>query len=149
MTMIDRTRQWGIAWVTLAIAVALHVTDEATSGFLPFYNSAVGSLRNAFPWIPLPTFSFPVWLGGLIAGVLLLLTLSPLVFAGRKIFRPISYFLGVLMTLNALGHIGGSIYYGTLVPGALSSPILLVAAIALLLFTHRVRRNATESPAPD
>jgi hypothetical protein len=141
MTAMDRITQWGIAWVALTIAIALHVTDEAVTGFLPLYNSIVESLRDSYAWIPLPTFGFATWITGLTIGVLLLLGLSPLVFAGKRIFRPISYFLGFLMTLNALGHIGGSIYLGTFAPGVASSPILFLAAIALLVATHRVRRD--------
>ena len=78
-----------------------------------------------------------MWLGGLMAGVILLLGLSPLVYAGKPVFRPISYFLGTLMTLNALGHIGGSIYLGTLAPGVISSPVLLLAAVALVIAAAR------------
>lgn len=63
--------------------------------------------------------------------------LAPLAFAGKSILRPVAYFLGVLMTLNALAHIGGSIYLGAVAPGALSSPVLLLAAIALLVTTRR------------
>ncbi len=136
----DPIRQWGYAWVAMALALALHVADEATSGFLPLYNSLVRSLRDDLPWMPLPMFSFPAWLGGLTAGVAFLLALSPLVFAGKKALRPLSYFLGVLMTLNALGHIAGSFYLGALAPGALSSPVLLVAALALLIATARAGR---------
>lgn len=85
MTAHDRNRQWGFAWMALAIAVALHVMDEAMTGFLPLYNSVVESLRDSYLWIPLPTFSFSVWITGLSIGVLLLLALSPLVFAGNRI----------------------------------------------------------------
>lgn len=135
-----RIQQWGIAWVALSVAVGLHVADEATSEFLPLYNSIAETIRGSYPWIPLPTFTFSVWLIGLTVGVLILFFLSPMVFAGNLIFRPISYFLGVLMTLNALAHIGGSIYLGALAPGVLSSPVLLLAAIALLVTTRRVRQ---------
>ena len=145
MTAHDRNRQWGFAWVALAIAIALHVVDEAITGFLPLYNSIVASLRGSYSWIPLPTFSFSVWITGLAIGVLLLLALSPLVFAGNRIFRPIAFFLGILMILNALGHIGGSILLGTLAPGVVSSPILLLAATALLIATYRVRLSKTDS----
>jgi hypothetical protein len=138
---ITRTKQWGIAWVALTVALGLHVADEAITDFLPLYNSIAGTIRETYRWIPLPTFSFSVWLKGLIAGILFLLSLSPFVFAGNLIFRPISYFLGVLMTLNALTHIGGSIYLGELAPGALSSPFLLISAIALLVTTRRVRHE--------
>jgi hypothetical protein len=142
MAATGHTRQWGIAWVALAVAIALHVTDEASTGFLPLYNSSVESIRAVVPWLPLPTFSFPVWLGGLCAGIVLLLALSPLVFAGRRIFRPISYFLGVLMIMNSLGHIGASVYTSSLAPGTISSPVLLLASIALIVTTRRVGRDA-------
>ncbi len=148
MTTTSRTRQWGMAWVFLALAIALHVTDEALTGFLPLYNSIVESLRESYPWVPLPTFSFPVWLTGLVIGVLVLLCLSPLVFGGSAFLRPVSYVLGVLMTGNALGHIGASIYWGILAPGVLSSPILLLAALALLINTDRDRRSARDLRPP-
>ncbi len=139
MTVHDRNKHWGYAWVALVVAIALHVADEAVTGFLPLYNSVVTSSRDSYPWLPLPTFSFSVWITGLIIGVLLLLALSPLVFNGNRIIRPIAFFLGVLMIFNGLGHIGGSIYLGSVAPGAVSSPILLLAAIALLVTTHRAR----------
>lgn len=126
--------------MALAIALGLHLIDEALTGFLPLYNSIVASLRETFAWVPLPTFSYSNWLAGLVAGIALLLGLSPLAFAGNPYLRPIAYFLGVLMTLNALAHIVGSIYSGTLVPGSLSSPVLLIAAVLLLRTTHRVRQ---------
>jgi hypothetical protein len=134
-----RTKQWGIAWVTLSIALALHVADEAITDFLPLYNFIATSVRESYPWIVLPTFTFSTWLTGLVIGIAALLLLSPLVFAGNPVLRPVSYFLGVLMTLNALAHIAGSIYLGALAPGVLSSPILLVAALALLITTWRLR----------
>ena len=138
-----RIKQWGWAWVALSITVGLHVADEAANGFLPLYNSIVQTIRESYPWIPLPTFTFSVWLGGLIVGVIALLFMSPMVFAGNLLFRPVSYILGVLMTLNALTHIGGSIYFGALVPGALSSPVLLLSAVALLTTTYRVHHSAS------
>jgi hypothetical protein len=136
----ERTRQWGLAWVALVVALALHVADEALTGFLPRYNAVVLSLRDTYGWVPLPTFSFSEWLTGLIIGVVLLLCLSPLVFAGTKLLRPVSYFLGALMALNALGHLGASLYLGALAPGALSSPLLFVAAVALVTTTFRAGR---------
>lgn len=138
----SRTKQWGWAWLALAVSLGLHVADEATTGFLPLYNSFVGNLREAHPWLLIPTFSFSGWLTGLIVGVLALICLSPLVFAGKQLFRPVAYCLGLLMTLNALAHIGISVYVRELAPGALSAPILLLAAVALLVTTHRVRHGA-------
>jgi hypothetical protein len=45
------------------------VTDEALTGFLPVYNGIVERIRAGHSWIPLPTFTFPVWLGGLAGNV--------------------------------------------------------------------------------
>lgn len=139
MQITKQTTKWGIAWVALVIALALHVVDEAAMDFLPFYNSLVMSLRNAYGWIPLPTFSYSVWIIGLAVGLLLLLALSPFFFAGKRYLRPLAFFLGLLMVANALGHIGMSIYLGEAVPGVFSSPVLLVASVVLLVTTYGLR----------
>jgi hypothetical protein len=136
---LPATQRWGMAWIGLAAALGLHVTDEALTGFLPLYNGMVRSMRDAAPWLPLPTFTFPVWLGGLVLLVVVLFALSPLVFRGARWLRPVSYFLGTVMTANALGHCGASIALRRLAPGVLSSPVLLVAAVALLISTRRTR----------
>jgi hypothetical protein len=138
-TMARRIAQWRAAWVGLAVALGLHVTDEALTGFLPVYNQAVEGIRADHRWVPLPTFTFPVWLGGLILGVLLLLALTPAVSRGARWIRVVSLILGMLMTGNALGHIGASVYRGKLAPGVYSSPLLLTAAVALLVTASRAR----------
>jgi len=134
-----RIRQWRTAWICLALAIAVHVTDEALTGFLPVYNGIVEGLRTRHPWVPLPTFTFPVWLGGLVLGVLLLLALTPFVSRGRGWIRVVSLILGTLMLGNALGHLGASIYWGRVAPGAYSSLVLLIAALALLVTAGRAR----------
>ena len=134
-----RIRQWRTAWISLALAIAVHVTDEALTGFLPVYNGIVEGLRTRHPWVPLPTFTFPVWLGGLVLGVLLLLALTPFVSRGRGWIRVVSLILGTLMLGNALGHLGASIYWGRVAPGAYSSLVLLIAALALLVTAGRAR----------
>lgn len=62
-------RRFGWAW--LALALALHVTDEALTGFLRVYNPAVRTIRSYVPLLPLPAFTFRIWLGGLILGICL------------------------------------------------------------------------------
>lgn len=64
--MATRLAPWRTAWVSLALALALglHVTDETLTGFLPVYNGVVEEIRARHPWVMLPTFTFPVWLGG-------------------------------------------------------------------------------------
>jgi hypothetical protein len=137
--MTTPVRRWRNAWIGLALALALHVTDEALSGFLVLYNSIAGEIRAAYPWLPIPVFSFPIWLGGLVAGIVLLLVLTPLVARGSRWLRTVSLVLGVLMIGNAAGHIGMSVYQSRLAPGVLSSPVLLVAAIALVVTAARAR----------
>ena len=75
-----RTRRFGIAWVAFALALAVHVTDEATHNFLAVYNPSVLAIRARLPFLPIPTFTFGVWISLLIAGIVLLLCLSPLAF---------------------------------------------------------------------
>ncbi len=137
MTTASRIAQWRAAWVGLAVALGLHVTDEALTGFLPVYNGVVESLRVNHPWVPLPTFAFPVWLGGLILGVALLFALTPVVSRRAHWIRVASVVLGVMMAGNALGHLGASLYWGRLAPGVYSSPLLLMAAVALLATAFR------------
>jgi hypothetical protein len=131
-------RLWGFTWLGLGTALALHVIDEALTGFLPLYNSIVTEIRDSYPWFPMPTFTFPVWIGGLITAILILFLLSPSVFAGRRWLRYISYPLSVLMILNGLAHIGASVYWGILAPGVYSSPFLLLAAAALLVASFKL-----------
>lgn len=125
-------KQFGLAWILLAVALALHVTDEALTDFLSVWNPLATAVRERVPFLPLPIFTFRVWLTGLILGVLLLLALSPLAFRGARWLVPLAYFLGILMVANGLGHIAGSFYLGRLMPGVYSSPFLLAAAVYLL-----------------
>lgn len=137
--MARRIRQWRSAWVGLACAIAIHVTDEALTGFLGVYNRTVGRVRTRFPWLPLPTFTFTVWLTGLTVGVLLLLGLTPLISRGGRSVRIASLVLGVLMAGNAVAHVGASLYWGRFAPGVFSAPLLLIAACALLVTAWRAR----------
>jgi len=126
-------RRLGLAWVAFALALALHVADEATHDFLSTYNPSVRAIRARLPFLPLPTFTFGVWLALLIAGILLLLCLSPFAFRGRRWLRMASLPLGIVVgVLNASLHIGSSIYLHRWMPGVYSSPILLLAALYLL-----------------
>jgi hypothetical protein len=139
-------RNFGRAWAALALALALHVADEAANDFLSVYNPAAAAIRDRFPFLPLPVFTFPVWLGGLIAAVVILLALSPLACRGARWLRALSVPYGALMLLNGLGHTASSVYYGRLMPGVYSAPVLL-AASGYLLYCGSVLRSATISRA--
>jgi len=130
----------GWAWLALAVALTLHVLDEALTGFLSVYNPTVLAMKRRLSWFPMPVFTFIPWLAGLILGVGLMLALTPWAFSNAPWIRPLAYFLVVVMTLNGLGHIAGTIFGRTVssvrfrrpMPGFYSSPLLLWASIYLL-----------------
>jgi hypothetical protein len=134
-----RVAQWRMAWAGQAFAIAIHVVDEAWNDFLAFYNPAVSGLRADYPWAPLPMFTFDQWIVGLILGVLILIGLTPFVSPGRPWIRLLSYALALLMIVNALSHTLISIWLDEPIPGAFSSPVLLVTAVCLLVTTWRAR----------
>ena len=142
-------RRFGMAWVTFAFALAVHVTDEATHDFLSTYNPSVRAIRARLPFLPLPTFSFRVWLALLIAGIVLLFCLSPLTFRGvswlRVLARPLAVVVGVF---NATLHIASSFYFHRWMPGVYNSPLLLFAAIWLLV-NSRGQREIINAPLCD
>ncbi len=120
--------RFGRAWVAMAIVIALHVMDEAATGFLAFYNPLVRSLRARLPFLPLPTFTFGLWLAGLALGVALLLVLARPAFRGSRWIVRAALPLAVLMFANGLGHIAASFFLGRLAPGVYSAPLLLAAS---------------------
>ena len=117
-----------VAWMLMMSAVAIHVFDETITNFLPFYNELVLEFRERFRFFPFPTFTFGKWLGGLIAAIVIGFALTPIVKRGGGLIRVLVIALGIIMITNALGHILGSIYFGRLLPGFWSSPLLLLSA---------------------
>lgn len=139
----------GVAWVNLALALALHVLDEAVHGFLSYWNPAAQAIRERLSFVGPPTFSFEVWLTGLILGVILLLALSPLAFRRARPMRPLALALSVLMVLNAGTHFTWSLARGEAVPGTYSSPVLLAAALLLLVAAVRNWKPSNSRRSPD
>ncbi len=133
------SRQLGWAWLALTLTVALHVADEAAHDFLSVYNPSVAAIRQRLPFLPLPTFTFQVWLTGLGLAVLGLLALSPFAFRRRRWTVRMSYPFAGLMFANGLGHIGSSLYVGHLMPGVWTSPLLLFASGWLFLSARRTK----------
>jgi len=145
--------RWALAWAALTVAFALHVLDEATNDFLSWYNPIAADLRRRLgqDFFP-PVFTFPIWLGGLCAAILLLGALTPLLRMRRPWLIALAYAYAAIHLLNGVVHISVSIANGFIAPGALSSPILLAAALWLLVETNAVRRQsagaALQVPAP-
>lgn len=120
----------------LCAALAIHVADEALTDFLTFQNSSVLALRERYPSLPIPIFAFEVWISLLIFAVVALTAVSYFVWHGRWAMRPISYAFAGFMFLNGLLHIAISIYLGQLTSGVYTSPLLLVASVALIIATR-------------
>lgn len=127
------------AWLMLVGALALHVLDEAATGFLDFYNPLVLAIRSRIAWFPMPTFTFGPWLAGLIVGTVVLAALAPAVRRGAPGTRAACWVLSGIMWLNGMGHLVGSLYFARWLPGATSAPLLLVASALLALRTHKRR----------
>ena len=132
-----KLRRW--VWLVFCAAIALHVIDEALTGFLAVYNPTVMVLRGRWVWFPMPVFRFETWLSGLVAGVLLLLLLTPLATRAPRWFRIPARVLSVLMMLNACGHILFTVLGRTVAevtfrrpaPGFWSSLLLLPVSVWL------------------
>jgi len=141
---------FGRAWFALTVAFALHVVDEAATGFLDVYNPTVIALRSRWGWFPMPTFGFREWLVGLILTVGLCFALTPLAARGVRWLRPLAWLYAVIQILNALGHTLGTILGHTVAtvtfsrpaPGFYSSPFLLIGSIWLIV---RLRQTAIPS----
>jgi len=125
--------QFGLAWLALCLAFAIHVADEALTDFLAVYNPAVRAIRARFPFLPLPTFTFRVWLTGLVLAVAVLASLAPFAFRGAPWMPPMAYAFGIVMAGNGLLHLAGSVYLRKAMPGVYSAPLLVAAAVYLLV----------------
>jgi hypothetical protein len=136
---------WGPSWITLAIAIALHVWDEAAHDFLAVYNPLVAAIRDRLPFLPLPTFTFRLWLTGLVLGILIMLSMSVFAFRGTRWFRPPSFALAILMIANGLIHTIGSAYYAKAMPGLYSSPVLIASSVWLLIQLRQTSRSCASS----
>lgn len=130
---MNPAEQFGLAWITMGLAITLHVADEAMTEFLPVYNAAVVKFRKRIPFLPPPTFTFGLWLGGSCLGIVAELALSPMAFHGNRTMILVSYPLAVIMFGNGIGHIAGSLYGRRWMPGVYSSPVLLLASVFLFL----------------
>jgi hypothetical protein len=138
---------FGKEWFALCVVLAIHIVDEASTGFLAVYNPTVTILRQHWGWFPLPPMGMQEYLivHILICGALFCLT--PVASRGTVALRPWAWAYAVIMFLNGLGHTIGTVLGHTLAavrfarpaPGFYSSPLLFAASIWLML---RLRRTA-------
>jgi hypothetical protein len=121
----------GPAWLALTVALAGHVVDEVVTDFLSIYNPLVSAARERWVWFPMPTFTFAVWLAGLIVLVGVLLSLTPLAYRGAAPMRVAAYPYAAIMLLNGGGHLAASVYFWRWMPGTTTAPLLLVTSVWL------------------
>jgi hypothetical protein len=144
----------GVAWIMMWVALAIHVTDEALTGFLSVYNPTVLALRAKLGFWPMPTFEFREWLIALSVGIIILATLSPFAFRNARWIRPIFFFVAIVAgLLNATGHTIATISGHTVdtvrfprpAPGFYSSPLLIIVSIYALVQLRRTKSLQSHS----
>lgn len=129
------------AWVALTVAFALHVVDEASTGFLNVYNPTVAALRDRWNWFPMPLFGFREWLVGLIVAVAVCSTFTPVAARNARWLRPLAWIYALIMLFNSFGHtivtiLGHTVEAITVsrpAPGFYSSPLLLIGSVWLIV----------------
>ena len=129
------------AWIILTVALTLHVLDEALNDFLSIYNPLVALINQRMGFSFFPIFSTTKWLTGLMIGIIILFGFSFFAYREKKWILSLSYFYGVLMLLNGLGHFLGSLYYSKLIAGIYTSPLLLGGSIYLIWSTTRTIKS--------
>lgn len=139
MNPLPHNLDFGLAWIAFAVAVALHVADEATHDFLGVYNPNALAVRRRlhvsfFPPVFTPR-SFAVSLSSAVA---LLFLLSPLAFHRAHWLLVTAIPLAILVGLsNGCLHLGASVFYRRWMPGVFTAPLLLLAGFWLLWSSYR------------
>ncbi len=131
----------GPPWLALCFALAIHVWDETVHDFLSVYNPNVERLREKIPLLPIPTFTYEVWLVGLIGGIAMLSVLSLPAWRNNRWVLRGAYVFAAIMFANGLWHTAGSIVLARWLPGVISSPLLLIASVWLFVRVRAVRRE--------
>ena len=142
---LDLKNRLAWAWVGLCLTLAIHVTDETLTDFLEFYNPTVSAIREQIPFLPIPTFQFEIWITGLGVGVLILLGLSVFAFRRAGWMIPFAFILSSLMLMNGALHICGSLYFGQMIPGVYSSPLLMAAAGYLFYAASKAKKTWSQN----
>jgi len=137
----------GLPWLILCLSLAIHVAEEALTGFLPAYNLAARAIRGLFPFLPIPTLSLAGWLFATIGLVAALTALAPLAYRGAPAMRVATVGLSLVLLANVSGHVGGSLFAGQPMPGIYSTPLLAAAGIYGLVAAWR--RESTSAADAD
>jgi hypothetical protein len=144
------TPRLGWAWISFCTALALHITDEALTGFLDVWNPTMAALHARWPWMFLLHFRFETWLGGMIAVIVVLYLCSGVFFHGGGVLRGPAYVVAlpigignglVHIVATVLGHTFPEVTFSRPAPGFYSSPFMIAAAVWLLVELRRTVKN--------
>lgn len=148
---------FGSPWFALCAAFALHIFDEATTGFLAVYNPTVTVLRERWGSFPVPTIALREFLIGHVLVCALLFCLTPVAARGMHGLRPLAWAYALIMFLNGMGHTIGTILGHTVdsvtfprpAPGFYSSPFLFIASVWLMTRLRRTAQVDFQLPTSD
>ena len=132
-------RAHAFAWIYLCAHLAAHVIEEAATGFLEVWNPVLAGWSHR-TGVPLPQFTFDTWIGVLIVAVVGLTALTPRIARGAPWAAAASYIFAAIMVANGVHHLLSPLYLGQFLPGQLSSPLLIAAALWLIVQTRRTTR---------
>jgi hypothetical protein len=134
----------GPPWLALCLALAVHTAEEIQSGFLSSYSLALSAVRDLFPFVPLPHVGLTIWLAASIGVVAVLASLTPLAYRGARGMRTLMLWVIGLELANVIGHAGGSLIAGRVLPGAYSTILLAGACAYAIVYDRRLARRARE-----
>lgn len=139
--------RWTAAWLFAVLALLVHVIDEVAHGSFGLYEDVGRVLLFVYPSLDLPYFNRDVWFVNLGGALAVLFGLTWLVWRGRSVMIAASYVLAMYATLNGMLHFLAVAALKTMVPGALSAPLLVAAGLLLFIAVPRgERRGQGASP---
>jgi hypothetical protein len=132
-------KRLGNAWLYLTGALIFHALDELIHHFLDFYLEMLFAINAKLPALPLPIFTTSSWITLVAVLTVFLLLLAPFAYHEQGPIRLYAKVFAVIIFLNGLLHLTGSLVSNRPLPGVYSAPLLLV--FALLLFFRAARKT--------
>ena len=138
---------FGWSWLLLCLALLVHCIDEVSTDFLAYFNATVLTLYGHFSWFPRIDMNSRELITFLVVLNAVALALIPFAFRNARFLRPIAYVFACIALANGLahivftivGHTVPSVHFNKFAPGFFTAPLLIAAAIHLLL---RLRRTS-------
>jgi hypothetical protein len=131
----------------LCLVLALHVAEEAYTGFLPAYSEATRAVGDLFPYVAYPSLAVAMSMWMSVAFVATLTVLVPLAYRGVPWMRPATIGVALVALANVSGHAGGSLLAGHAVAGVYTTPLLAIAGVYAIAAAWRWTPDETCRPA--